>query len=224
MRRLFITALAASVCVSLGAILRASDEGASVVGQYVETRTAEIFTGGCIMNSEGETGGREALMAWHVDRGSLSGVPLTDLAVVAAVTADVNLGTRELGGVEPSTIRSVVYVDERGGAAQRAALVSLARSMSNGFIGEVVAKRPVPIVFDQDAHTIRVNAGPVAMNVGRHMEHDVTCSAMQWFKPLASVENATLGVTNRQTFAGDLLGRRWEQVDRRSAFFGSFRH
>jgi hypothetical protein len=222
MRKLIFVATAAIVAAAAPA-LRAAD-APSIVGQYVETRTAEVFTGGCLMNSEGETGGREALMAWRVDRGSLAGVPLDGLSVVAAVTADVNLGTRELGGIAPRSIRSVIYVDDRASQAQRGALVTLARSLSNGFVGQVVAVKPVAIGYSRSEHAIAVQAGDATIDVGTHMAHDVSCSAMQWFHPLATLDAATLGVTNRQVYSGGLLGRRWEQIDRRSAFFGEFRY
>jgi len=42
----------------------------TVNGAYVEARTAEVFTGGCIMGSEAETMGKQAVLAWKVDRGS----------------------------------------------------------------------------------------------------------------------------------------------------------
>jgi hypothetical protein len=213
----------AALMAAAAPVLHAADSPA-IIGQYVETRTAEVFTGGCLMNSEGETGGREALMAWRIDRGQLAGVTLDGLSVVAALTADVNLGTRELGGVAPSSIRSVIYVDDRADGTQRSALVTLARSLSNGFVGNVLAIRPVAIEFRRDAHRIGVQAGDATIDVGTHMDHDVECSALQWFHPLASVNAATLGVTNRQSYSGSLLGRRWEQNDRRSAFFGEFRY
>src|SRR6476659_1494042 len=72
--------------------------GTSISGSYVEARTAEVFTGGCIMNGEAATTGREALLVWKVDRGSFDGVSLNGLAVVAAIVGDQNLGIREIGG------------------------------------------------------------------------------------------------------------------------------
>src|SRR5437667_1665608 len=82
----------------------------SVSGAYVEARTAEVFTGGCIMNSEAETMGRQAVLAWKVDRGSFNGVSLDGLAVVAALSGDRNLGMVEMGGAKP-TVRSAMFVD-----------------------------------------------------------------------------------------------------------------
>ena len=46
--------------------------GHGVRGSYVEARTAEVFTGACIMSSEAETMGKEAVLAWKVDRVSIS--------------------------------------------------------------------------------------------------------------------------------------------------------
>src|SRR4030081_1932946 len=79
-------------------------------GQYVEARTAEIFTGGCIMGSEAETMGKQAVLAWKVDRGTVNGVSVDGLSVVAALSGNVNLGLHEIGG-DRATVRSVVFVD-----------------------------------------------------------------------------------------------------------------
>src|SRR6478736_9183825 len=97
----------------------------TVTGTYVEARTAEVFTGGCIMNSEAETMGRQAVLAWKVDRGTFNGIPLDGLAVIAALAGDRNLGMQEMGGEKP-TVKSALFVDARANAAQRLALVALA--------------------------------------------------------------------------------------------------
>ena len=50
---------------------------ATVTGTYVEARTAEVFAGACVINGEAGTTGREALLAWKVDRGQFNGVRST---------------------------------------------------------------------------------------------------------------------------------------------------
>src|SRR6476620_11987218 len=114
--------------------------GGRLSGSYVEARTAEIFTGGCIMGSEAETMGKQAVLAWKVDRGSVNGVSLDGLSVVAALAGDVNLGLHEIGG-STAKVRSVVYVDERANQVQRMALVSLANDMTKR-IGTIVSVTP----------------------------------------------------------------------------------
>src|SRR5260221_9891924 len=79
------------------AVMAAGGKG-SVSGQYVEARTAEIFTGGCIMGSEAETMGKQAVLAWKVDRGTVNGVSIDGLSVVAAPSGDRNPGLHEIGG------------------------------------------------------------------------------------------------------------------------------
>src|SRR5262249_48626216 len=93
-------ALVAAVFAIAAAPLAAGGRG-SVSGAYVEARTAEVFTGGCIMGSEAETMGRQAVLAWKVDRGSFNGVALDGLSVVAALSGDRNLGIQEIGGDKP---------------------------------------------------------------------------------------------------------------------------
>lgn len=211
--------LAALVLAAAATPAAAAD---AITGDYVEARTAEVFAGGCIMNMEGETSGREAVLAWRVGQGAWSGVALDGLKVVAIVTGDVNLGTRELGGAAPSIVNSIVLVDDRATAAQRDALVSLARSLSNGLVGPAADVRPASVTFEKNADAIRVEAGAARLSVATRLQHDPSCGAVRWFDPLGRVDEPTIGLTRLFAFGDGTLGRRWQQVDRRSAFFGTF--
>jgi hypothetical protein len=215
-RGLIIAAL-----VALAASPIAAGAKGTVTGTYVEARTAEVFTGGCIMNSEAETMGKEAVLAWKVHRGSVNGVALDGLAVVAALSGDRNLGMTEMGGAKP-TVRSAMYVDERANAAQRLALVAMANELSSGLVGTVVGVTSAPIQFTDQGGEIEVSAGQVALDVSKHLVHDPTCGAMQWFHPFSSVNDAAIGMTATHTFTGSSLGTKWSDPNKRSAFFGSF--
>src|SRR5438270_14056076 len=107
-----------AVCGLASTVSIAAGGRSTVSGQYVEARTAEVFTGGCIMGSEAETMGKDAVLAWKVDRGSFNGVSLDGLSVVAAVAGDRNLGIAEIGGGQ-ANVRSAVYVDSRATAPQQ---------------------------------------------------------------------------------------------------------
>jgi hypothetical protein len=216
MKRAILTAaLAALVAAPLLA------RGASIRGAYVEARTAEVFTGGCIMNGEAATTGREALLAWKVDRGSFDGVALNGLAVVAAVAGDANLGIREIGGDVAHT-RSAIFVDERATPAQRAALVSMAKQLSNGVVGTVVETTPTTIQFVDEGKAIRVSAKSLRLTVEKEMTHDQTCGGKQWFHPLSTVDGADMGTTSENAFSGGALGTKWSDPNKRSSFFGTF--
>ena len=193
----------------------------SVSGEYVEARTAEVFTGGCIMGSEAETMGKQAVLAWKVDRGSFNGVSLDGLTVVAAVAGDHNLGIQEIGGERAAT-RSALFVDDRANPAQQTALVAMAKELSQGLVGTIVEVTPAPIQFASHGKQIHVSAAEVALDVNKEMKHDPTCGAMQWFHPLATVDHAAIGVAEQNAFSGTALGTKWSDPNKRSAFFGTF--
>jgi hypothetical protein len=173
------------------------------------------------MNSEAETMGRQAVLAWKVDRGTFNGISLDGLSVVAALAGDRNLGMQEMGGDKPS-VRSALYVDARANAAQRLALVAMANELSDGLVGTIVQVTPAPIAFTDHGSEIEVSAGQVTLDVNKHLTHDPTCGAMQWFHPLAQVSESTVGVATQHIFTGAALGTKWSDPNKRSAFFGTF--
>ena|SRR5436190_2647697 len=194
--------------------------GSNVSGQYVEARTAEIFTGGCVMGSEAETMGKQAVLAWKVDRGSVNGVSLDGLSVVAALSGDVNLGLHEIGGAT-AEVRTVLFVDERATPVQRMALASLASAMTRR-IGTIVQVQPAPVTFADQGESIHVATSNVALDVTKEITHDPSCGAQQWFTPLASTDHAHMAQTDQNTFTGGSLGTKWSDPNKRSAFFGTF--
>jgi hypothetical protein len=194
---------------------------ASVTGTYVEARTAEVFTGACVMNGEAATTGREALLAWKVDRGQVNGVTLDGLAVVAALASDTNLGIHEIGG-ESTPARAAIYVDSRADAAQRKALVAMVKSLSGNLIGSVVQETAAPIRFADEGHEITVSTDTVKLSVEKHLNHDPSCGNKQWFNPLTRVDHAEMGTTDSNEFSGPALCTKWSDPNKRSSFFGTF--
>jgi hypothetical protein len=214
-------AIALAAVIGLASTVSIAAGGKSTVtGQYVEARTAEIFTGGCIMGSEAETMGKQAVLAWRVDRGTVNGVSLDGLSVVAALAGDKNLGLYEIGG-DRAVVKSALYVDERANPAQRIALVALAHDLTKG-IGTIVSVTPAPIQFADAGREIHVSTSNVALDVNKEMTHDPSCGAELWFHPLATVDEATMGVADQHSFSGSMLGTKWSDPNKRSAFFGTF--
>src|ERR1044071_2284567 len=106
MRRVMLAVVVIAFAAATAPFAAAGAKGA-VSGAYVEARTAEVFTGGCIMGSEAETVGRQAVLAWKIDRGQFNGVTLDGLSMVAALAGDRNLGIVEIGGAKPA-VKSAV--------------------------------------------------------------------------------------------------------------------
>jgi hypothetical protein len=215
--------IAAALAVSAVAVT--AGENGRITGEYVEARTAEVFAGGCIMNSEAETMGRQAIMAWRITSGSFEGVPLDGLTVAAAVAGDRNLGMREMGGEEPTEVRAIITVDARATAVQRDALVRLARELSGGLITKVVRVDTAPLRFATTQKYVEVSVpDAVMLTVNKEMTHDPSCGAMQWFKPFTKLQTPAMGVAETHQYSGEGLGTRWSAPNKRSAFFGTFSH
>lgn len=211
----------AALVVSAGAL--SADEKGRITGEYVEARTAEVFAGGCIMNSEAETMGRQAILAWRITSGSFNGIMLDGLTVAAAVAGDRNLGMRELGGEEPTMVKAIVTVDARATAAQRDALVGLVKELSGGLITHIVRVDIAPIKFATSQNYVEVSVpDSVLLTVNKEMKHDPSCGAMQWFKPFTTLADAAMGVAEQHAFSGPGLDTKWSAPNKRSAFFGTF--
>src|SRR4051812_17800999 len=114
MKKLMSLAVAGLLFVSAAA-------QAQVRGSYLETRTADVYTGQCFANGEVNLNGNEAIMAWQIDRGSWNGVALDGLSAAAIVRAKATLGDPY---ADPYPAKSVIVVDDRATAAQQKALVA----------------------------------------------------------------------------------------------------
>src|SRR3989440_11601212 len=95
-------------------------------GDYLETRSADVYTGQCFANGEVNLVGNEAILAWHVQSGSWDGMQLDGLTVAAAVRARATLGDPY---ANPYPAQAVLIVDEQANPQQRAALVAFAKQM-----------------------------------------------------------------------------------------------
>ena len=217
-----LCSLAISAVLAATVILSAETDPVRVTGDYVEVRTAEVFTGACILGSEWESLGREAILGWRVSSGSVNGTSLAGLAAVAVVGADRNLGSETLGAPAPSSIRTVLLIDERATAVQREALIAMVRVLAPALTRNVIELRSVPISFVRDGVDVRVTAAEATLDVTTNFEHSPTCGATRWFDPLATTTKAELGLARSHAWSGNTPGAKWEQTDRKSSFVGTF--
>ena len=117
-----VSSLAAVLFALAGVSVSAS---AAIRGDYMEARSADVYTGACIANSEVGLTGKEAILAWKIQDGSWNGVNLSGLAVVGVVKAKATLGDPYH---TPYPAKSVMILDSRATREQRAALRDFATS------------------------------------------------------------------------------------------------
>jgi hypothetical protein len=193
-------------------------------GQYIETRSADVYTGQCFANGEVNLVGNEAILAWHVENGSWNGVSLDGLTIAAAVRAHSTLGDPY---ENPYPAQAVVIVDDQASPQQQAALVAFAHQMSGELLGNVeqVISAPMELLVSPDKHGVaRLRAGRFATIETRSIgEFDHVCgNEVTFYPPLTPTTHSMPAVAMTDSYQGPGLGVAWESHGKRSAFVGTF--
>ena len=198
---------------------------AALKGDYIEARSADVYTGPCFAMSEVGLTGREAILAWKVQEGDWKGVPLDGLSVVAVVRANATLGDPYH---TPYPAESVLIVDSRASVPQQTALAAFAASMAGSLLDHVVRVETAPIQMTVEHGNLHGDSTMVAGNFARIetrslCQGDHLCgNESVYYPPLISLVHSMPAFTRDSSFTGKGLGEVWNNVDKRSAFVGSF--
>jgi hypothetical protein len=224
MKRFLLVFLAGSLVG--GMALAASIPSHSIYGDYVEARTADVYTGQCFANSEAGLIGELAVFGWKVTKGSWNGVNLDGLGVVAAVRASHTLGDVY---ESPYPVKSVLIIDQSATPEQRLALKAFAKKMGGDLLQDVVRidYQPVDLTFaNGDMHSMRatLTAGTLATIKTRALtEADQICHHEEvFYPPLTKTIHYMPAATVAHRYTGDALGTTWSSPEKRSAFIASF--
>ncbi|MBC7926172.1 MAG: DUF1326 domain-containing protein [Bryobacteraceae bacterium] len=218
--------LVLSVCLAGSLMAAGLQNRTQLHGDYIEARTADVFTGPCYANSEVDLVGNLAVMGWRVETGEFQGVKLDGLSVVGVLKANSTLGNLS-GNAYP--VKSVVIIDERASPLQRIALKAFAERMGGDLLQDVVRVevQPVQLKFENDnvhSRKATLTAGTLATIQTRALdEGDNHCSnEVTWYQPLTKTKHAMPAFALANTFSGKGLNTTWMSPDKRSAFVGSF--
>jgi Protein of unknown function (DUF1326) len=195
-----------------------------ISGDYLETRSADVYTGQCFANGEVNLVGNEAILAWHVRSGSWDGVPLEGLTVAAAVRANGTLGDPY---ENPYPAKSVLLVDDQASGQQRTALVSFVQHMGGELLKNVEQVVPVQmeLVVNAEHHGAAMfRAGHFARVQTRSIgDKDHLCgNEVTFYPPLTQVAHSMPAVALTDSYSGPGLDTSWDLHGKRSAFVGAF--
>ena len=122
-------------------------------GDYVETRSADVYTGQCFANGEVNLVGNEAILAWRVQDGSWTGATISGFTVAAAVHAKATLGDPY---ADPYPAQAVLLVDDQASPEQQVAFASFARHMGGKLLANADNVLPVQmeLVVSYERHGV----------------------------------------------------------------------
>jgi hypothetical protein len=210
--------------ICLLACLSISMAAQEIRGDYLETRSADVYTGQCFANGEVNLVGKEAILAWHVQSGSWNGVPLQGLTVAAAVRANGTLGDPY---ENPYPAKAVLLVDDQATVPQQAALVNFAKRMGGELLNNVeqVIPTQMELVVNAEHHgAAMLRAGRFATVQTRSIGgQDHLCgNEVTFYPPLTELAHSMPAVALTDTYNGPGLGVSWDLHGKRSAFVGTF--
>jgi hypothetical protein len=193
-------------------------------GDYVETRSADVYTGQCFANGEVNLVGNEAILAWHVQSGSWDGVLLQGLTVAAAVRANGTLGDPY---ESPYPSKAVLLVDDQANALQQAALLKFAQQMGGELLKNVeqVIPTQMELIVNAEHHGAAMfRAGHFATVQTRSIGgQDHLCgNEVTFYPPLTELAHSMPAVALTNMYKGPGLGVSWDLHGKRSAFVGTF--
>lgn len=102
----------------------------SLTGSYFEACNCEVACP-CVFLGPPTQGDCTLLVAWHIERGNFDGTPLDDLNVALAAYSP--------GHMLQTKWKAALYLDDRAGEPQRAALVKIFSGQAGGHLANIAA-------------------------------------------------------------------------------------
>jgi hypothetical protein len=222
-----VQTLAAVAALTVAAAVTTQAQAATIKGQYLEARTCSVYTGPCFGNAEIGLAGKEAVLAWKVEKGTWNDVSLDGLGVALVLSSEGTLGFDEVFDMDAGQIDSVILVDENASSEQQRALVEFVKDSARRLTANVKQVQSVPIKLENnhlDGHGT-FSAGDVAKIETRAIQKgDCVCSnEIIFYLPLTDVDNYSPAYAGTNSFQGDGLGKRWAGGGERGAFLATFR-
>ena len=211
-----------------------------IQGDYLEARTADIYTGPCFSNAEVFITGHQAVVAWKINKGSWNDVDLGGLCVAAAIKGDSTFSQDQ-----PENAQSIILVDRRATAKQREALISLAKNLAGKRLDHVVSVVDSTLTLTIERHSM-TDADSMPAEHSYHNtphapralfwapglatietrpldERDHTCgNEVLAYPPLSSNVTGAPAYTLGHRFKGEGLNTTWNDPNCRSSLVGSF--
>ncbi len=219
--------LAIAALLPFTILAQTSVQAVEIRGQYLESRTCDVYTGPCFANGEMGLVGKEAVMVWKVEEGSWNGTSLAGLSVAVVVKAEGTLGEDGIFPMQAGHIKSVILVDEQANDEQYVALVDFAKDAAVKYTSNVTQIDRVPLKLENDHHDVEgvFQAGDLAeIHTRKLAGNDCICTNEKaYFQPLTDVHFATPAYTLKQKYEGEGLNCRWSSEGSRSAFMAVFK-
>lgn len=179
-----------------------------VQGDYLEVRSSEVYTCGCLYSSEMVTAGKEAILIWRISSGNYQGIPLTGIKVAAVVVGENNLG------VDGTLRQTALYVDGITQEAQQRTILELWRREYSLILGEIKSVHTAPVNFEQRGERVSVRIPGIALVTVRkaRLPGDAHLGSVLWYQPFVPLRSSSLVTTLHYEYSGGDFLRNWSEL------------
>jgi hypothetical protein len=186
----------------------AADDALTVGGDYIEARSSEVYTCGCLYSGQMTTAGKEAILVWRITHGAYQGTPLAGVKVAAVVVGDTNLSAYD------GPRRTALYLDGVASDTQKQAVVALWQREYASALGKIASVHRVPISFTQQGDAVRVNI-PNLVEVQAHkarLPQDAHQGSTVWYEPFVPLRKSFLATAVDYEYSGKDFQRQWQDL------------
>ena len=205
-----------------------SASAAKISGEYLEARTCDVYTGPCFANAEMGLAGKQALMAWKIEKGGWNNVSLHGMNAALVVSAENTLGFDGVFPMKPGKVQSVILVDDKASPRAKRSPDRICQRFRQETHRECQTRRkrfPCPLKNNHLDGRGVFSAGRLAKIETRGMKKsDCVCSnEVVYYQPLTKVKNFHPAYLKTLSYHGEGLNNKWTTRHIRSAFLATFR-
>jgi hypothetical protein len=196
-----------------------------ITGRYLEVRTCDVYTGPCFANAEENEVGKEATIAFGIERGTHDGVSLGGLDVVVLIRNHETLGKPR---AISQPLATTIFVDADADDAQQDALVAFVTARLGDLAVATPTVRRAAIDFAAgDCHA----AGCATLAVGDEVEVKTRCvgegdqhcgNETLYYPPLTGGADVIPAVAEIHRVDSEAFAVRFVDRDSRGAMLGKF--
>jgi hypothetical protein len=192
--------------------------GAEPLGEFVELRSCDLYTGGCTASSESTLLGRQMFRVWSISQGTWDNQDLAGLKVALLELGSVNLA--EKGAFVE---KAEIFVPKGLAAAQKEALLSWVTSQG-------IAPAPTRVV-EADITYQRSGRGAANVAVGDSISLSTmaigkcssgACGQALWYEPQVKHSSFEVVASRGSKIRDSFLNFLWTDHDRPNVFLASF--
>jgi hypothetical protein len=195
--------------ILLAGLVAFAQQPKEVRGDYLETRSNQVYGCYCEWSGQAITAGREAILGWAIGTGEYMGVDLTGVKVAAVIVGQSSLSATT------GPRRNVLFFDPNSPKGQQQAAQALLAKEYGDLLGETIAVHVAPVELQGNSDEVHLIAGDfvsVFMRKAR-LPEDAMKGAKLWYDPFIELTESTLATTLDSRYAGPDFDLTWDDTN-----------